>query len=294
MRILKHLTANEVKLSPMPFKRELSMEAYLVENEDVLALDDDDFSDINIIQEELTLKDGRPSKDTDGRIDILITYSAEYIGVVELKLGELEERHLTQLEDYLSKKEQILQQYPDILDSNLKWIGILVGTSINAQLADKISKGYKTDSNALIAALIVERFKGEDGSIYVTTDTYFKKSTSSRDTTKYTYNGKSLNKGKLVLAVIKQHVQNKEKISFSELEQDFPQRTQGSKGVFSTLEKANEIRLRERRRHFLKPEEIIKLSDSTIAVNRNWDVDNIERFIEKAKIHGHKIDREVE
>ncbi|MEG9862509.1 MAG: hypothetical protein V6Z81_08530 [Parvularculales bacterium] len=278
----------------MPFKRELSMEAYLVENEDVLALDDDDFSDINIIQEELTLKDGRPSKDTDGRIDILITYSAEYIGVVELKLGELEERHLTQLEDYLSKKEQILQQYPDILDSNLKWIGILVGTSINAQLADKISKGYKTDSNALIAALIVERFKGEDGSIYVTTDTYFKKSTSSRDTTKYTYNGKSLNKGKLVLAVIKQHVQNKEKISFSELEQDFPQRTQGSKGVFSTLEKANEIRLRERRRHFLKPEEIIKLSDSTIAVNRNWDVDNIERFIEKAKIHGHKIDREVE
>ena len=65
------------------------MESYLVENEGVLALDNDTFSDVTIIQEELTLKQGRSSKDTDGRIDILLTYSNEYIGVVELKLGEL-------------------------------------------------------------------------------------------------------------------------------------------------------------------------------------------------------------
>ena len=119
MRLLKHFTANEEQLESFPFKRELSMESYLVENEGILALDNDSYSDVTIVQEELTLKRGRLSKDTDGRIDILATYSSEYIGVVELKLGELNEIHLTQLEDYLEEKDQILDEYPDILDKSV-------------------------------------------------------------------------------------------------------------------------------------------------------------------------------
>ena len=99
MRLHRHFTANEEQLESFPFKRELSMESYLVENEGILALDNDSYSDVTIVQEELTLKRGRSSKDTDGRIDILATYSSEYIGVVELKLGELNEIHLTQLKD---------------------------------------------------------------------------------------------------------------------------------------------------------------------------------------------------
>ena len=39
MKILKHMTANEEKLKPFPFRRELSMESYLVENESILSLD---------------------------------------------------------------------------------------------------------------------------------------------------------------------------------------------------------------------------------------------------------------
>ena len=106
MRLLRHFTANEEQLKKFPFKRELSMESYLVENEGVLALDNDSYSDVTIVQEELTLKQGRLSKDTDGRIDILATYSNEYIGVIELKLGELNEIHLIQLEDYLIQKNK--------------------------------------------------------------------------------------------------------------------------------------------------------------------------------------------
>ena len=78
MRLLKHFTANEEQLESFPFKRELSMESYLVENEGILALDNDSYSDVTIVQEELTLKRGRSSKDTDGRIDILATYSSTH------------------------------------------------------------------------------------------------------------------------------------------------------------------------------------------------------------------------
>lgn len=293
MRLLKHLTANEVQLIPLPFKRELSMEAYLVENEDILSLDRDTFSDVSIIQEELTLKQGRSSKDTDGRIDLLITYSSEYIGIVELKLGELDEIHLTQLEDYLFEKEQILIQFPDILSTDAlaspKWVGVLVGSSINAKLADKISNGYYTVAGVPIAALTVQRYKGEDGSIYVTTDTYFKKNTSSRDTSKYEFNGKMFGKGRLVLEVIKQHIENNPSISFSELEKQFPKKTQGSRGVFSTSEEANDILIRESRRNFLKPDELIMLSDSTIAVSTEWGIGNIGNFIKKARTLGYEI-----
>ncbi|MGV2871723.1 hypothetical protein [Colwellia sp. E150_009] len=89
-KIHRHFTANDEQLEPFNFKRELSMESYLVENEGVLGLDNDVFASdsVEIIEEELTLKQGRSSKDTDGRIDILATYSGEYIAVIELKLGQ--------------------------------------------------------------------------------------------------------------------------------------------------------------------------------------------------------------
>ena len=108
MQLYKHFTANNIQLEPFPFRRELSMESYLIDNEGVLALDRDLFADVEIIEAELTLKEGRKSKETDGRIDILASYSQEYLAVVELKLGQLEEIHLSQLEDYLQSRESLI------------------------------------------------------------------------------------------------------------------------------------------------------------------------------------------
>ncbi len=294
-RVLRHFTANEEQLENFPFKRELSMEAYLVENQGVLGLDDDIFSgsDVEIIQEELTLKQGRSSKETDGRIDVLITYSQEYIGIVELKLGELENVHLKQLEDYLLQKEQILNQYPDILSSDStsepKWIGVLVGDSINSELADKISNGYVTQAGVPIAALTIQRFRSTKGNVYVTTDTYFKSSQSVKDNSKYKFEGKILGKGRLVLEVMKQHVENNPDMTFSELEKQFPRRLQGSKGVFCMDDEANEIYTRDRRRHFIKPDELITLANATIAVSSQWGIKNIGKFIKRAEELGYKI-----
>ena len=272
MQLFKHFTANNIQLEPYPFRRELSMESYLIDNEGVLALDDDVFSNVEVLEAELTLKQGRTSKDTDGRIDILATYSQEYIGIIELKLGQLEEIHLSQLEDYLKEKERLIREYPEVLGEELveqpKWLGVLIGTSLNPQLADKINQGYKTDDGVQIAALTIQRYRSSDGQIYVVTETFFDAKTSSRDHTKYSFNGqKNLGKAKLVLEVIRHYVQNHPSLSYSDLEKTFPKHLQGSYGVFVTVEQANEIYSRtKKKRHYLKPEEQIKLSDCVIIV----------------------------
>ena len=297
MKILKHFTANDEKLKEFPFKRELSMESYLIENEGVLALDNNIFREVEIIEEELTLKQGRSSKDTDGRIDILVGYPhGEYLGVVELKLGELNNTHLEQLEDYLSERDQILTMpsvKDEIKDSNYgetpKWIGVLVGSSIKPDLAEKIKDGYETESGISIAALTISRFRS-NGAVYVVTDTYFNNKKSNRDTTQYNFNGQTLGKGPLVLAVIKHHVENNSESTFSSLEAQFPKSIRGSDGVFDTIESANEKYARNnKKRHFINPEDQIKLQDSTIAVSNQWTTSTIKPFISVAKELGYEI-----
>jgi len=288
MRLLKHFTANNEKLARFPFKRELSMESYLIENESVLALDDDIFCDVSIIQDELTLKDGRSSINTDGRIDLLVSYSNEYIGVVELKIGELNRLHLTQLKDYLRAKDKIIEKCGDAigaaLSANPKWVGVLVGSSIDADLARDISNGLVDEvSGVPIAALIINRFTGDSGAIYVTTDVIFKNN-NAKDYTKYNFLGETYGKGRLVLAVLKEFVEKKPCITFSDLKSVFNDGLQGKSGVFDIHENAEEIyNNSSRRRHFLKPDELITLGDCVIAVSNQWGSGNIGDFIKKAK-----------
>ena len=199
-----------------------------------------------------------------------------------------------QIEDYLKEREQILKQYPDIIDSdsskNPKWIGILVGDSIHPSLASKISDGYVTNDGIQIAALTIQRFRSETGNIYVITDSFFKNSLSNKDYSQYEFDGDVYGKGRLVLAVMKKHVELNPNITFSELEQIFPKTCQGSSGVFKTYEDANEIISNSgRRRHFIQPDETIELSDCKIAVSSKWGVRNINKFISKAKKLGYVI-----
>ena len=269
------------------------MEAYLVENERILCLDADLFSDVEIVETELTLKQGRKSNETDGRIDILATYSQEYIAVVELKLGQLESIHLKQLEDYLEQRSQILVKYPNILNQEStpipKWIGVLVGSSIDAQLARLLVNGYATTSGIQIAALTLQRFRSGDGNIYVSTETYFNNISFTKDSTKYVFDGITLGKGRLVLAVIKKFVQTHPNISLAELERAFPGNLQG-KCVFSTADHANAIYTSTgRKRHFVDPEDLIQLADGVIAVSSQWGIGNINRFIEYALSQGFDI-----
>ncbi|PLR75568.1 hypothetical protein CU633_20535 [Bacillus sp. V3-13] len=210
MRVFKHVTANDISLRPLPFLRELSMESYLVENESILKLDESDFSDVSIIDVELTLKNGR--KYSDGRIDILVQYGQDTFGVVELKLGQLTSLHLEQLEDYLQEKEQLFNTYIkskiDVDYKDINWVGVLVGSSISAELDEKLSSGYQIKNITPVAALTISRYRGEDNQVYVITDTIFNNKSRNFDRTKFIYNGEKYNKGRLVLAVMKDYVED--------------------------------------------------------------------------------------
>ncbi|MDQ0273970.1 hypothetical protein [Cytobacillus purgationiresistens] len=296
MRIFKQVTANDVELRPLPFLRELSMESYLVENESILKLDENDFSDVSIIDVELSLKNGR--KYSDGRIDILVQYGQDTFGVVELKLGTLSSLHLEQLEDYMKEKKQLFNTYikPNIdLDyKDIKWVGVIVGSAISAELDEKLSNGYQIENNIPVAALTISRFRGEDNQVYVISDTIFNNKSRNFDRTKFIYNGEKYNKGRLVLEVIKDYLAAHKTKTYFELKQDFPNDLQGSTGVLTTKEKALEIYEKTGyKRYYIKEDELIKLEDGTvIAVTTQWGKGNLYNFIDRAREFGYKIENE--
>jgi hypothetical protein len=300
MQIFKQITANHLTLEEFKFRKELAMEAYLIENETILKLDNLEFNEVEIIDAEIALKAGRKSQEKNGRIDLLVKYGSEYLGIVELKLEQLYEEHLLQLEDYLQERNQLLTKYPEFWGkedggTEPKWIGVLVGNSADKGLIEKINNGYKFENNIPIAIILLNRFKNtSNNEIYVISDTYFKNNNVARDYSKFKLNNVIYNKGKLVNAVIKEYVSQNPDITFSELERNFPKSIQGSLGVFSTKLEAEEIYIRTNRtRHHIKPEEFINLSDSIIATSSQWNSNNIKVFIDQVKKLTTKINIEM-
>jgi len=281
MNIYRQITANNIELKPYPFLKELAMEAYLMENEDILRLDENDFSEVTVLDAEIALKAGRKTSKKDGRIDILAAYGADYLSIVELKIGGINDDTLSQLEDYLTEKEQIIEKYPEFWtneEDTPKWIGVLVGSSISPELQRKLMDGYTTDNGIPVAGMIIKRYRSNKGEIFVTTDTYFKYNYTNKDYSKFTFNGEDFGKGRLVNKVLKVFVEQNPNITFAELEAKFPKHLQGSYGVFDTVETALEIS-NKRKRHYIKAEELIKLSDSIVSTCTQWGVGNIVKFV---------------
>ena len=92
MEIFRQITANNIALKDYPFLKELAMEAYLIENEDILKLDTENFADVTVLDAEIALKSGRKTANRDGRIDILAKYGLDYLALVELKINEIKRR----------------------------------------------------------------------------------------------------------------------------------------------------------------------------------------------------------
>lgn len=283
MEIFRQITANNIELRNYPFLKELAMEAYLMENEDILKLDAWNFADVTVLDAEIALKSGRKTSDRDGRIDILAKYGLDYLAIIELKTYEINDYTLLQLEDYLHVKDQILIKYPEFwseVEAKPKWVGVLVGTSISPELQRKLQDGYITYSGIPIAGMVLRRFRSVKNEIFVITDTFFKYNYTNRDFSKFSFNGELLNKSRLVNQVIRTFVEKNPTISYAELQAIFPQRLQGSMGVFDTKENAQEIHDRTgHKRHYLNSEELIKLSDSIIATSNQWGIGNITFFV---------------
>jgi len=290
MEIFRQITANNIVLKEYPFWKELAMEAYLLENEEILKLDKQNFNDVTILDAEIALKKGRTAG--DGRVDILAKYSGEYLGIVEIKLNELNESSLKQLEDYINQKDQILTIDRDYWTepSAPKWVGILVGGNISNSLREKLSEGYEYNG-VPIAGMTIKRFKSPANEIYVVSDTFFRFKYLSKDYSKFIFNGQEHNKGRLVNAVIKHYVESNPATTFAELKTKFPDKIQGSFGVFDAKTKAEDIYQRwGHKRHYVNPDEEIKLKDETIATCTQWNPENIKQFLNQANILGLKIE----
>lgn len=283
MEIFRQITANNIELKHYPFLKELAMEAYLIENGDVLKLDNENFSEVEILDAEIALKSGRKTSNRDGRIDILAKYGIDYLSIIELKTHEINLDTLNQLNDYLSERKQILSKFPEYWDqeSEPKWIGLLVGSSISSELQTLLQNGYVSDDGIPIAGLTLKRFRSVNSDVYVITDTFFKYRYGNKDHSKFEFLGVDYNKSRLVNAVLRNYLLKQPETTYAQLESLFPQHLQhGSTGIFTTREKALDVfETTGYKRYYIKNDEFIQLADATIATSNQWGIDNIMYFV---------------
>lgn len=287
MFIRKHLNINNILIEEYSFDRELNMQSFIIENPDIISINNDWLSDVNIVLSEAQLLDGRKkSGKKDGRIDLIATYNQDYLAIIELKKGVINMHHLKQLEDYLNEKERILLKHPTIWDNSVgvpKWLGVIIGNEISSELMNYIciqSPGAKV---VPIAAIVIKRYRGSDRNIYTTTDVYFNPKHKQKDLSKYIFRGEPYNKGRLALAVIKDYVYKNPSITLQSLKKVFP-------NIIETLSIALAENSKGYMRYFTKDDDIIILKDLTeVAVWSNYgapsfDIGFVEPYNKKLKL----------
>lgn len=165
IKLFKQSLSTQVDLKINNWKTELHMEAFLIDNCEILKISDS--SVVTVITTQIHLDKGRISIDRNGRLDMLIAIEDEnidenYLAIVELKRGTLEKEHLDQLNDYLnsfhSLRDGLLtgqnEKYKNYI---LK--GILVGTNINNEVKTHLlSDRLETDTNFDIIGITLNRF----------------------------------------------------------------------------------------------------------------------------------------
>ncbi len=284
MFLYKQLIVNNIDVEDFPYKKEISMEALIIENANILSLGED-FGDVSIIDHQVPLS-------SNNRIDILATYGSEYLAMIELKLDEINEKTIEQLGSYLQERDHILKKYKDKYDNDPKWIGIIVGKTISPNIALEIRKGRYFQESIPIAAITMNRFKSNDGQIYVITDTYFPEKVNGKDYTRYSFNGNKFSKGRLVHDVIRKYLDDNPDTTFAKLRIIFPDNLQGSWGVIQEKKEA-EKRQGDYKRYFTNPEDLLMTADKVeLAVCNQWGVKNIDGFIDTTKKLKYKITQE--
>ncbi len=114
---------------------------------------------------------------------------------------------------------------------------------------------------------------------------------SSKDYTRYIFQGKAYNKRKLILAVVQHWIAEKKPKNLAQLLIAFPQECR-SGAMFIPVSDAQEIYNRQGiYRHFLGENEIIEFPDFTqYAISNQWGKGNVEKFIIQAKKGGLEIE----
>ena len=111
---------------------------------------------------------------------------------------------------------------------------------------------------------------------------------SRKDVTRYSFNGKQLNKRQLVLECIKQYIADTATTDHVVLLEVFPDYIQGSLGVIRAASEAERYS-DATERYFFKDDEVLHLDTGTYVISKDWTVKNIGRFIDVMENHGYEI-----
>lgn len=104
----------------------------------------------------------------------------------------------------------------------------------------------------------------------------------TKDFSKYIFNGEIFVKRRLVLAVVKQYVEDYRPSTFDELKEAFPDYLQGSLGVVKLIDEVSDKYkgIGGAKRYFVKENEIIHLpSGERAIVCTEWGTHEIEKFV---------------
>ncbi|TDD74639.1 type I restriction enzyme HsdR N-terminal domain-containing protein [Flavobacterium caseinilyticum] len=164
--------------------------------------------------------------------------------------------------DFLERLNELIKQ-----DFISDYDGELID-SVLTELKIEISEKYKSAINSNI-----QNQKHSQPKILYSPGTV--DNVNNKDYTKYLFNGQTLGKNRLVLAVIKDYIEKNPATSFNQLKSMFPDRLQGQE-TFTT---ENSAALKSDRRNFIKPNELIHLADEIVAVSTQWGIFNIKTFI---------------
>ncbi len=108
-----------------------------------------------------------------------------------------------------------------------------------------------------------------------------------RNNQKFKFNGEEYGKGRLVLAVVRQYVED-HKPTLKQIKEAFPDELLKRFGVCQEEEKASEIS-GARPRYFVSEADQVKVKGKIIVVCNQWTSENIQPFLKAAKALSYKI-----
>lgn len=202
MYIEKTMSINGVVLEDYPFNKEVFLEGFLLEHLNHICPPGYEASGVDPVNQIPVHGGGQDG--SDGRIDIAFELAAESNNpwaLAEIENVRLDIPHLNQLLAYLSQQQQLISEIQKRLGKNVspgRWIGILVGPSIDASLGAALVNNAWQELPGInhnlkdveIGAVVVNRYREKaNNAIYVFADKYFpiRSSSSGRDYSKFSF-----------------------------------------------------------------------------------------------------------
>lgn len=107
-----------------------------------------------------------------------------------------------------------------------------------------------------------------------------------RNMTKFSFDGIEYSKSRYIHKIAKSFSDENPGMSLAQFSEKIPGSSDVRKDLWATLVEANEIEMRGKKRHYNKPEEVIKLADETICITNGQDQEGTLRLIEFFRKNG--------